>query len=327
MNKFLIVRFSSIGDIVLTTPVIRALHNMPQASEIHFITKKKFKTTLQNNPYIDKLYTFEKEITEIASELKAEKYTHIIDLHSNLRSKRLKYLLKANTHSFNKLNVKKWMRVKLKYDKLPNIHIVDRYIQTLEFLGIKNDNQGLDYFLSESDIVNTSTFKKQFPEGYHTFVIGGAHFTKQIPSSTLIEIANKSKLPIVLVGGPEDKSKGDEILRLAKNTVINSCGNFSLNESAAIIKQGNKVVSSDTGLMHIASAFKKEILSLWGNTIPEFGMYPYFPKEEKNKNHIFQVKDLACRPCSKIGYNQCPKRHFNCMLQIDITSIIKQLNR
>ncbi|MCK5856246.1 MAG: glycosyltransferase family 9 protein [Bacteroidales bacterium] len=326
MDKILIVRFSSIGDIVLTTPVIRALHNMTRRPEIHFITKKKFAATLQNNPYIDKLYTFDKEITEISSELKTENYTYIIDLHTNLRSKRLRHLLKVKSSSFNKLNIKKWMRVKLKYDRLPNIHIVNRYMKAVEFLGIENDDNGLDYFVSDQDLENTSSIVNKFPNGFHAFVIGGAHFTKQIPTTLLIEIANNSALPVVLVGGPEDQAKGEDIVKGTSKTVLNTCGNFSLNEAAAIIKQSKKVLSSDTGMMHIASAFKKEILSLWGNTIPEFGMYPYFPKTEQTKNHIYQVQGLPCRPCSKIGFDKCPKNHFNCMLQIDTDSIIKQLN-
>ena len=326
MDKILIVRFSSIGDIVLTSPVIRALHQLNPRPEIHFITKKKFASTLEHNPYLQKVYTFEKEITEISSKLKAENYTQIIDLHSNLRSKRLKIILGVPSITFNKLNIKKWLRVNLKYDRLPSVHIVDRYMETIVSLGAKNDDQGLDYFISEDDEKSGIQISSRFPEGYHIFVIGGTHFTKQIPTTTLINIANKSRLPIVLLGGPEDKAKGKEIIESSDNTIINTCGAYSINQSASILKHCNKVITSDTGMMHIASAFGKEILSLWGNTIPEFGMYPYFPKKEEYKNHIYQVQGLSCRPCSKIGYKACPKQHFNCMLQINNEGIIKQLN-
>jgi len=326
MDKILIVRFSSIGDIVLTSPVIRMLHNRPQPTEVHFITKKKFASTLIHNPYVDKLYTFEKEITEVAKQLKAENYTYIIDLHSNLRSKRLKMILGKESHSFNKINLKKWIQVNLKYNVLPEKHIVDRYLQTVSFLGIKNDGLGLDYFISDDDINKVKVLRDTFKEGYHVFVIGGTYFTKQIPTSMLIEIANSSKLPIVLVGGPDDRQKGEQIIKASKQSVVNSCGEYSLNESAAIINFSNKVLTSDTGMMHIASAFHKEILSLWGNTIPEFGMYPYFPDDEKNKNHIFEVKGISCRPCSKIGYMECPKKHFKCMNQINIDDVIAVLN-
>ena len=326
MDKLLIVRFSSIGDIVLTTPVIRALASLKERPEIHFITKKKFASTLTSNPYIDKLYFFEKEITEIASELKSENYTYIIDLHSNLRSRRLKLMLGVESKSFEKLNIKKWLRVKLKYNLLPDFHIVDRYLKTVDFLGIKKDDSGLDYYINEKEKKVAMYFTSLFSNGYHAFVIGGAHFTKQIPTEILIKIAQASTLPVVLVGGPEDKEKGNIIKQALGEKAYNSCGAFSLNESAAIIEKCQKVVTSDTGLMHIASAFNKEILSLWGNTIPEFGMYPYFPKGSENKNHIFEVKGLSCRPCSKIGFNECPKDHFNCMYQINIQEVISELN-
>ena len=326
MDKILIIRFSSIGDIVLTSPVIRALHNLKARPEIHYITKKKFANTLIHNPYIDKLYTFDKEITEISEELKAEAYTYIIDLHSNLRSKRLKLMLDSESHTFNKINIKKWLKVNLKYDRLPDVHIVERYMETISFLKTKEDGKGLDYFVSKQDETIGQRFQEKYPEGYHCFVVGGAHFTKQIPALILDEVADHSKLPIVLLGGPEDKSKGAQIVKGSRHEIYNACGEFSLNESAAIIKYGQKVVTSDTGMMHIASAFQKEIISVWGNTIPEFGMYPYFAKGQNHKNHIFEVKGLSCRPCSKIGYSKCPKQHFDCMLKIDVKKIIKTLN-
>ncbi len=326
MDKILIIRFSSIGDIVLTSPVIRALHNLKARPEIHFITKKKFANTLVHNPYIDKLYTFEKEITEISEELKNENYTYIIDLHSNLRSRRLKLILDSKSHTFNKLNIKKWLKVKFKYDRLPNVHIVERYMEPIRFLGAKEDGKGLDYFVSERDEKVGQRFQEKYPEGYHCFVVGGAHFTKQIPGFILNEIADNSNLPIVLLGGPEDKNKGTQIVKGSRHEIYNACGEFSINESAAIIKYGQKVLTADTGMMHIASAFQKEILSVWGNTIPEFGMSPYFANDQKNKNHIFEVKGLSCRPCSKIGYSKCPKQHFDCMLKIDVKEITKTLN-
>jgi len=326
MIKILIIRFSSIGDIVLTSPVIRALHNLPQRPEIHFIVKEKFVQTLIHNPYINKLYTIEKEITEVLSDLKSENYDYIIDLHSNLRSKRLKMALTSKSYSFNKLNIRKWLSIKLKYNLLPDIHIVDRYMETIAFLGTQNDGLGLDYFISEQDRKQTSELIAKFKNAYHVFVIGGAHFTKQIPSELLIKIANSSTLPIILVGGPEDRAKGEFIIENSNGNIFNACGVFNLNESASIIEQCRKVVSSDTGMMHIASAFQKPILSIWGNTIPEFGMSPYFAENKKQNNHIFEVQELSCRPCSKIGYKACPKKHFNCMYQIDTDSIIKTLN-
>jgi ADP-heptose:LPS heptosyltransferase len=322
--KFLILRFSSIGDIVLTTPVIRALANDSSENEVHFLTKNRFKDTLIHNPNLDKLYTFEKEITEVVKDLKAENYDYIIDLHNNLRSKRLIANLRKKSLTFNKLNYEKWIRVNLKKDILPKVHIVERYMDTLSFLNIKYDEKGLDYFVGEND---EKAVKELALEGvYNVFVVGGAHNTKQIPNNILIELGKKSKLPIVLLGGNGDVENAKTIEKEVGDKVTNLVGKLNLNESAAVIKYCKKVVTPDTGLMHIAAAMKREILSVWGNTIPEFGMWALLPREVVSKNHIFEVKGLKCRPCSKIGYDKCPKQHFNCMVQQDMASIIEALN-
>ena len=154
----------------------------------------------------------------------------------------------------------------------------------------------------------------ELPEKYVALVIGGQHATKILPTDRLQEVCRKVNLPIVLVGGPEDRSSGEEIAQ-NQTEVINTCGDLSINQSAYLIKHAQKVITHDTGMMHISAAFKKEIISIWGNTVPEFGMYPYLSSEQSK---ILEVKNLSCRPCSKIGYKKCPKGHFKCMNQIDL---------
>ncbi|MBL7895739.1 MAG: glycosyltransferase family 9 protein [Bacteroidia bacterium] len=313
--KILIIRFSSIGDIVLTTPVIRCCAQQIKNAEIHFVCKASFKSTLEHNPYIHKLITFDKDINEVIPALKKESYDIIIDLHNNLRSRRLKLALGIKSLSFDKLNIKKLLAVVLKNKNLlPDIHIVQRYLQTVSSLGVKDDGKGLDYFISEKDNVDLSTIHPELNKGYIALVVGGSYYTKKIPVNKLIEICNNSKLPLVLLGGKEDSSIAEQVVSKCKNA-INICGNYSLNQSAFIIQHSSFVITSDTGLMHIASAFGKKIYSLWGNTIPEFGMYPYKPGEGSK---ILEVKNLKCRPCSKLGYGKCPKGHFKCMNEIDV---------
>ena len=128
--------------------------------------------------------------------------------------------------------------------------------------------------------------------------------------------------PIVLLGGPGDALKGEQIVKQSGHNVYNGCGVFNINQSASLVQQANKVITHDTGLMHIAAAFKKDIISIWGNTIPEFGMSPYFPEGEGAGSCMIQVEGLKCRPCSKIGYDNCPKEHFKCMMEIDVDRIV-----
>lgn len=319
--KLLFIRFSSIGDIVLTSPLLRCAKEQLPDAEIHYVTKKKFAGVVEHNPHIDKLFVIENSLTEVANQLKREKYDWVIDLHHNIRSLRLKSALRRPSRAFNKLNLQKWMLVQFKKNKLPTVHIVDRYFETITHLGIKNDNQGLDYFIPEKDHVSIqSLLPPVFHGGFHSLVAGGSYFTKQIPQSKIIEIIKASDKPIVLLGGKEEKEIGNSIQAAFSDKVFNACGLLNLNQSASVIKQSDKVISSDTGLMHIAAAFKKEIHSLWGNTVKEFGMYPYLPSE---KSKIHEIYDLACRPCSKLGYRKCPKGHFKCMNDIDVKGIFR----
>ena len=326
MLKILIIRFSSIGDIVLTTPVIRCLKTQLEDVEIHFLTKKSFEPILQKNPHITKIYTVINNIDEVISDLKKESYYHIIDLHKNFRSKGVILKLKRSSSSFSKINIKKWMVVNLKINKLPPVHIVDRYFQAVEKLGVKNDGKGLDYFIPEKDEVDLKTIPQLFQNGYIGWVIGGMHYTKMFPEEKSIEACRRINKPIVLLGGDSDFEKGERIRKIAGEKIFNACGKYSINQSASLVRQADKIITNDTGLMHIAAAFNKEIISLWGNTIPEFGMYPYMPGEE-NKSHILEIKNLSCRPCSKLGFKKCPKEHFDCMERIDVERLIRLISQ
>ena len=317
--KILIVRFSSIGDIVLTTPVVRCVKQQLNEVEVHYVTKQKFKNVIEHNPYLDKIYTFQHSINEIITDLRGEQYDYIIDLHHNLRSLKLKWQLKAKSFSFNKLNWEKFLKVQFKQDVLPSVHIVDRYLDTVKAWDVKNDGKGLDYFISLHVELNLAeVLPSHFLNGYQALVVGGSYYTKKIPLQKLKEICEKSTLPLVLLGGKEDAAVANELHHLFKEKTFNACGLFSLNQSASLVKQAHYVITSDTGLMHIAAAYKKNIISLWGNTIPEFGMSAYLPGPQ---SQILEVKNLRCRPCSKLGYKQCPKKHFKCMNEIDIANL------
>ena len=307
-NKFLIIRFSSIGDIVLTTPVIRCLRKKFPEATIHFLTKKKFAGIVQSNPYIDKVLLLADNLADTIKEITGEKYDHIIDLHHNLRTLRIKQSIKVPFHSFNKLNIEKWIFTSFKINILPHKHIVDRYMATVEKLGVVNDGAGLDYFIPENEKIAEDDIPFSHLHGYVAIAIGAAHNTKKLPVEKLKRLVEKIEYPIILLGGKEDFENGENIAEADSAKIYNACGKFSLNESADIVSKAKLVISHDTGLMHIAAAFKKNILSVWGNTVPSFGMVPYQTQYE-----VFQVNKLWCRPCSKTGYDKCPLGHFKCM--------------
>lgn len=319
--KILVVRFSSIGDVVLTTPVVRCLAQQLPDTEIHFITKKAFLPVLEGNPYIHRIFTIDKSVKELLPELKAERYDVVIDLHRNVRTMRLKWALGRRSYAFPKKNIAKWMLTNLKIDRMPAVHVVDRYFETVRPLGVIKDDQPCDFFLAEKDRVE---LPELIASGKFIAVSMGAQFaTKQLPLSLMTSVLSEVEMPIVLLGGPTDAERA-ELLKNALNSsnVIDFCGKLSLRQSAYVLSKASALLTGDTGLMHIATAFRVPVVSVWGNTVPAFGMYPY---AQPALYSIHEVTGLSCRPCSKIGYQVCPRKHFNCMHLQDVDGIRKTL--
>lgn len=322
--KILIIRLSSIGDIVLTTPIVRCLKQQLKNVEIHYLTKPAFASILSSNPYITKVHSLKESIIATTKELRQEKFDLVIDLHKNVRSFQIRSNLGVKGFSFSKLNFKKWLLVNFKVNRLPKIHIVDRYFKAVSKLGVANDGKGLDYFIPTNEEVNLNSLPTTHQINYIAFVIGATHATKRLPVEKIISICKQIKHPIVLLGGKDDESNGEQIQQAIGNSVYNACGKYSLHQSASLVKQAYKVITHDTGLMHIAAAFNKDIISVWGNTVPAFGMTPYL--KENKKFVTIEVENLSCRPCTKLGYKKCPKGHFKCMQLIENENIVRYLH-
>ncbi len=321
-KKVAILRFSSIGDIVLISPVIRALY-ASGAYELHFVTKKGFAQVNLHNKYLTKQHLFDKDPKEILPLLKEEGFHFVVDLHKNIRSKRLVRSLGVKSATFPKLNIEKWLLVNFKIDRLPERHIVDRYMEAIQSLEHQRDHTGLDMFMAPDLSMDLGSHDLQ-PNGYSVFVLGAAHFTKRIPGSILTDLIQRTSGKVALVGGPAEQGQGEALSALDPGRVVNFCGKTSLQQSAYLIQQSNQVLTADTGMMHIAAAFHKKIVVLWGNTVPKFGMFPYYGHQPNRAIH-FEVQDLSCRPCSKIGFQSCPKGHFRCMMQQDVDGILEAL--
>lgn len=323
--KILVVRFSSIGDIVLTSPVVRCIKKQLPRAEIHFLTKGAFQSILSENPYIDRIITIQKSIHEVLEELKSEKYDYLVDLHNNVRTRSLKMNLRVPNATFPKLHIEKWLLVNFKKQMNNQAHIVDRYFQAVAKLNVQNDQLPCDFFIAPSEIINVTTVGLE-PKSYITFAIGAQFFTKRMPVSKMVEIVKQLKQPVVLLGGPMDFKNGEALVNALKDhQLFNFCGKYSLQQSASFVQQSAVLLTHDTGLMHIASAFEVPTVSVWGNTVPALGMYPYFPQSPE-KFSIHERKEVRCRPCSKIGFQQCPKKHFDCMNLQDSTAIASDVN-
>jgi ADP-heptose:LPS heptosyltransferase len=324
MVKFLVIRISSIGDIVLTTPVIRGLHQQVEGARVHFLTKKEYAGLLSANPYLDKVHVLDNNLPELVQQLKAESFDYIIDLQNNLRSSRIKSGLKRMYFTVNKLNLKKWLFVNFRINRLPSLHIVDRYLETVRVFDVQNDGNGLDHFIPANEEYAIRSLPETFHEGYIVLAIGAGHATKKMPSEKLVDVCNQLNHPTIIIGGSEDRVPADTVIQHStKSDLLNLCGSLTVHGSASLIRQANCVITHDTGMMHIAAAFRKKIITVWGNTVPDFGMSPYMPDPASVS---FGIDNLSCRPCSKLGYRRCPKSHFKCMNDHDAKAIAEQAN-
>lgn len=309
---------------MLTTPVIRCIKRQLPDVELHVLTKSAYRSIYTANPNINKVYELQGNMKELIGQLRMERYDFVVDLHKNWRSMRVRMALRRPLASFPKLDFRKFLYTKLKIGSLPQVHIVDRYFKAVEKLGVHNDGQGLDFFFNEGDELHYEDLPEVFRDGFVAVVIGGQHATKILPENKVVEVCKALDYPVVLVGGPEDAACGERIKEKVGSYVGNSCGSLTVGQSASLLKLADAVLTNDTGMMHIAAALRKPIVSVWGNTVPEFGMYPYLPQGMKPAV-IIENKDLRCRPCDKLGYAKCPKGHFDCMNSLNAKEIAEKI--
>jgi ADP-heptose:LPS heptosyltransferase len=267
------------------------------------------------NPYVSKVYAIKKEVKEVLPLLKNERYTAVIDLHSNLRTLQLRYYLwNLPFYSVKKGAMLRWFFVLTGIKPITPKHIVTRYFDAVRPLKISYDGKGLDFFIPEMNVL-----VPQNP--YLVFVLGAGHFTKRLPPEKWKEIADLfTQWDVLLIGGNEEMKTGEFLATCMGNRAFNYCGKLNMVESAYVIREAKLIISGDTGMMHIAAALRKPLISIWGGTIPEFGWLPFYP-EGRNRNKTVQVDSLSCRPCSRFGRVDCPKKHFRCMRDISAATV------
>ncbi|TSD66130.1 glycosyltransferase family 9 protein [Inquilinus sp. KBS0705] len=322
--KILVIRFSSMGDIIYTTPVVRCLKKQVPNAEVHFLTKPAFKYIYDNNPYVDKLLFLKPTLSETIADIKAEGYDHIIDLHNNLRTAIIKLRTGIHSSTYKKQTIRKWLSLKLNLKLVPPTHLVNRYLKAVQFLGVVNDGRPIDYYIKHDHHLAT-LLPASHQSQYIAFVIGATHFTKRMPNDKIINICRGLKYPVVLLGGDDVKANGQEIAAAIGPKIYNACGTTTLDESVFLVSKAESIIGFDTGLTHIAEAFNRPIVSVWGGTVPELlGVQPYMVKDV-----LVAGIDLYCRPCSKFGLEKCPLGHFKCMHDIpeeNITAFVNTRN-
>ena len=296
--KILIIRLSSIGDIVLTTPVVRAVNEQLPEAEVHFLVRKDYVPVVENNPHIHKVHAYDPDNRK----------------------------LKKPSYTFMKHDFAKWICYRFKMNGLPETHIVERYFEAVRELDVHNDHKGLEFYIPEDQGFDEDDLPMMFEDGFVAVVLAAQHFTKRIPVSKVVEIGSILHKPIMLLGGKDVFEEGEQVVSQLGERATNGCGKYSLYQSAAILQHADCVITGDTGLMHIAAALHKPTAAIFGATIPEYGYYPYMPGE-RNMFRNFEVCPLNCRPCSKFGSSKCRRKHFKCMKNISATEVAEWVNR
>lgn len=324
--KLLIIRFSSIGDIVLTTPVFRCLKQQLPGTEIHLLTKHKFRAVTEANPHISKFHYFKDDLNEVIHTLKQENFDAVIDLHKNFRSYKVRRALGKKAYAYQKLSVEKFLLAKFRIDRMPNRHITQRSLDAVEPLGVTDDGGGLEHYIPAGVTLAGKPLPAFTDNGYIAMVIGASFATKKLPVERLIELCGLIPYPIVLVGGPEDEGTGKRVEGSDPSRIFNACGPYNLHQSSLIVRDAKFVISHDTGMQYIACAFRKRVLAIWGATSPKLQVEPYYGSKNPVPYVNCVLPDLTCQPCSNYGTKKCPKGHFNCMMQLDLQTIAATAN-
>lgn len=309
-RKVLIIRLSSLGDVLLTTPLIRSLKKQFPNLHIDFVVRSEYSDALTLNPYLTNIFTYQNlksDQIDLIRQLNINKYDLIIDLQNNLRSQKIAYALKVPKVKFNKRSLDKFLLVNFKINRLKSAEpISKRYASAIN--GFKLDNEGLDLFTNNSPNILLSGKSDLIG-----LCPGARHFTKRWPEEYFSELGSlliKNGYKVALFGGKSDNEICAEICQRISGS-INLCNDNDLLQIAADMKLCKAVVCNDSGLMHVASAVGTKVIAIFGSTVKEFGFAPY-----NGDNLILENNSLTCRPCSHIGRSSCPKKHFECMRSI-----------
>lgn len=334
IHKILIIRFSSIGDILLTSPLLRVLKNRFPQAKIDFVTKSQYHDLLSTNPNIHAIYTLDTKgghaaLKQLRQNVRKNIYDLIIDAHNNFRSQ---YVRKIPGAQVVRLKKYKWPRFFLVtfgwnfYTEI--VPVYKRYIDTVADFAVADDGRGLEFFPNESvqaDVLHQLELKG-FNKTKPTVAIapGASYATKRWPVERFVQVAKKLlekfDLQFLLLGDKNDAPLTRALKTELGDAAFDCAGQFDLMQSACALNYADVLLTNDTGLMHLGTALKKPVVALFGSTVRELGFYPV-----GEKSIVIENEGLTCRPCSHVGKKSCPKKHFKCMLEIQPERVLNQL--
>lgn len=330
-QSILIIRMSSLGDIILTSPLIRSLRKAYPDARLDYVVKNEFYPLICHNPHLDNIFVYDKRennLKAIKTKIKSVKYDLILDIHKKFRSHYLVFGSKAKEirrfkkHIFER-QLLVWFGVSKFTEVIPQYK---KYFHGLHDLNVSYDGVGTEIFITEEIINRSKDILKSAgiqPNDKCLAICPGAkYWNKRWLPERFAELAGKIKTELnhklIFLGGPNEMGLNQKILSVGHLDGINLAGKTNLLESAAILEYCDLAITNDSGLMHMAQAVKTPVVAIFGPTTKELG---YFPLPESSK--VVEDKSVECRPCTHHGMNHCPKKHFNCMKNITVDTVYK----
>jgi lipopolysaccharide heptosyltransferase II len=324
----LAVRFSSIGDILLTTPLLRAIRHSHPGARVTVVTKRAYLPLLSHNPHVHRVIGLApgRSLTSLATELRGDQYTDLLDLHDNLRSRILRLLVPGRWRSYPKHRLARWLLVHAKRNRYRDRRPVpERYFSAARHLQVVPDGAPPEFFIGREAIEEATAWLGSAGLASAAKIValapGAAHATKRWPLEhwrALIDRVVADGLPIMILGGPDDAGIAAE-LAAGRSGVVNAAGRFGLQGTGALLQRASVLVSGDTGVMHMATGVGAPVVALFGPTVEAFGFFPY--------TRVARVVELplSCRPCSTQGGPRCPLGHHRCMIDIHAGAVYDKL--
>ncbi len=317
MLSILLVRFSSIGDILLTTPLVRALRRRHPEARLVFVTKQAMAPLVAENPHLSAVVTLapDEPVRDLARRLRALAPTHGLDLHASLRTTALRWLVPCRWRGYGKRKVARTLLIATKLDVYGRaLPVAERYFAAARDLDVRPDGEGPEFFLAASARERLAAWLAARGLGSAPFAAlapGAAHATKRWPPAHWLALAERLRatgLVPVIVGGPDDRGLAQQLA--ASGHGVSAAGELSLQETGALLERARFAVSGDTGVMHMATGVHTPVVALFGPTVRQFGFFPYQGRA------VVLERPLDCRPCSAMGSRRCPLGHHRCLVDI-----------
>jgi lipopolysaccharide heptosyltransferase II len=319
--NILAVRFSSIGDILLTTPLLRAIRRTHPGARITVLTKREFVPLLSHNPNVNRVIGLAPggSLLRMAAELRGDDYTDLLDLHDNPRSWALRALVPGRWRSYPKHRVARALLIHGKRNRYRDRRpVAERYFSAARELGVAPDGGPPEFVVGAEASEQVSAWLDSVGLESEPDIVamapGAAHATKRWPPEhwrTLIDKSVRGGLAVVIVGGPHDAALGALLSDGGGGRVVSAAGLFGLQATGALLKRARALVSGDTGVMHMATGVGTPVVALFGPTVEAFGFFPY-----ASQATVLELP-LPCRPCTSQGGPRCPLGHHRCLVDIE----------